>query len=65
MTKTKTQVTVGPFKMSKTAAKEWEKLEKNYKAEFPGQHTIYWADPTRPHTYTTVPQMKKQGDSPK
>jgi biotin-(acetyl-CoA carboxylase) ligase len=28
MTKTKTQVTVGPFKMSKTAAKEWEKLEK-------------------------------------
>lgn len=44
---------------------EWEKLEGNYKAEYGGQHTIYWADPTRPYTYTTVPQMKKQGDSPK
>lgn len=44
---------------------EWEKLEGNYKAEFPGQHTIYWIDPTRPYTYTTVPQQKKQEDSTK
>lgn len=53
------------YTLSLLNIKEWEKMEGNYKREFPGQHTIYWADPTRPYTYTTVPQMKKQGDSPK
>ena len=54
---TKTQVTVGLFKMSKTAAKEWKKLEKAMKGMTDAQRLAYVAQ------YDANKAMKKRRDA--